>query len=48
MPRIKKEENQINYIPLIDNYFFSADSDNYTLFYFNRRNKIDIKTKKRT
>ena len=42
------EEKSINYIPLIDNYYFSADSNNYILYYFNRRNKTDIKTKTQT
>ena len=41
-------EKVINYIPLIDNYYFSADSNNYILYYFNRRNKTDIKTKTQT
>lgn len=42
------EEKVINYIPLTDNYYFSVDSNNYILYYFNRRNKIDIKTKTQT
>ena len=42
------EEKSINYISLIDNYYFSADSNNYILYYFNRRNKTDIKTKTQT
>ena len=42
------EEKVINYIPLTDNYFYSADSNNYILYYFNRRNKTDIKTKTQT
>jgi len=42
------EEKSINYIPLIDNYYFSADNNNYILYYFNRRNKTDIKTKTQT
>ena len=42
------EEKVINYIPLTDNYYFSVDSKNYILYYFNSRNKIDVKTKKQT
>lgn len=42
------EEKVINYIPLTDNYFYSADGDNYILYYFNRREKMDITTKKLT
>lgn len=42
------EEKVINYIPLTDNYYYSADDNNYILYYFNRREKIDITTKKST
>lgn len=45
---ITKAEKEINYIPLVDNYYFSADVDNYTLYYFNRRNKTDRQTRKLT
>ena len=47
-PKAPIEEKIINYIPLTDNYYFSVDSNNYILYYFNRRNKIDIKTKTQT
>ena len=42
------EEKVINYIPLTDNYFYSADEDNYILYYFNRREKMDMTTRKLT
>ena len=36
------KEKEINYIPLVENYYFTADKDNYVLYRFERRNKIDI------
>ena len=42
------KENQINYIPLVENYYFTADKDNYVLYRFERRNKIDRQTRKET
>lgn len=42
------ETKEINYIPLIENYFYSADEDNYILYYFNSREKMDMITRKST
>lgn len=48
MPKIKTEK-VINYIPLVDKFYFSASDDkNYTLYQFSRRNKIDRQTRKET
>lgn len=43
-----KNQTEINMIPLIDNYSFSCDENQYILYYQGTRNKIDIKTKKET
>lgn len=44
-----KAEKEINYIPLVENFYFSAsDDNNYTLYQFSRRKKIDRKTRKAT
>ena len=44
-----KAEKEINYIALVENFYFSASDDkNYTLYQFSRRNKIDRLTRKPT
>ncbi len=35
-----------NMIPLIEDYYFSCDDNQYILYQCGKRNKIDIKTKK--
>ena len=40
------ETKEINYIPLIENYFYSADENNYILYYFNSREKNGYDNKK--
>ena len=43
------ETNTINkMIPLVEDYYFSADENQYILYRCGKRNKIDIKTKKST
>ena len=43
------ESNTINkMIPLVEDYYFSADENQYILYRCGKRNKIDIKTKKST
>lgn len=37
-----------NMIPLVEDYYFSADENQYILYRCGKRNKIDIKTKKST
>ena len=37
-----------NMIPLVEDYYFSADENQYILYRCGKRNKIDIKTKKAT
>lgn len=37
-----------NIIPLVEDYYFSADENQYILYRCGKRNKIDIKTKKST
>ena len=37
-----------NMIPLVEDYYFSADENQYILYRCGKRDKIDIKTKKST
>ena len=46
MARKTKETKVINYIPLIKDYYFSADDNQYILYQKNTRNKIEFATKK--
>lgn len=46
MARKTKETKVVNYIPLIKDYYFSADDNQYILYQKNIRNKIDFSTKK--
>ena len=46
MARKIKETKVINYIPLIKDYYFSADDNQYILYQKNTRNKIEFSTKK--
>lgn len=46
MARKTKETKVVNYIPLIKDYYFSADDNQYILYQKSICNKIDFYTKK--